>query len=86
MHACGHDVHTSILFGLVEFAARENVNQNILFLFQPAEESGGGAMKFFATGIFNQFKVDKAFAYTLPMNFLRNIASTSGVLFASAWN
>jgi N-acetyldiaminopimelate deacetylase len=85
MHACGHDVHTSILFGLVEFVARESVNQNILFLFQPAEESGGGAMKFFATGIFNQFKVDKAFALHVTDEFPKGtIASTSGVLFASA--
>jgi len=85
MHACGHDVHTSILFGLVEFVARKNVNQNILFLFQPAEESGGGAMKFFATGIFNQFKVDKAFALHVTDEFPKGtIASTSGVLFASA--
>jgi len=85
MHACGHDVHTSILFGLVEFAARENINQNILFLFQPAEESGGGAMKFFATGVFEQFKIDKAFALHVTDEFPKGtIASTSGVLFASA--
>jgi len=85
MHACGHDVHTSILFGLIEYAARENINQNILFLFQPAEESGGGTMKFFATGIFNQFNVDKAFALHVTDEFTKGtIASTSGVLFASA--
>jgi N-acetyldiaminopimelate deacetylase len=85
MHACGHDVHTSILFGLVECAARENVNQNILFLFQPAEESGGGAMKFFATGVFKQFNVEKAFALHVTDEFPKGtIASTSGVLFASA--
>jgi len=85
MHACGHDVHTSILFGLVEYAALENINQNILFLFQPAEESGGGAMKFFATGIFDQFKVEKAFALHVTDEFPKGtIASTSGVLFASA--
>jgi len=85
MHACGHDVHTSILFGLVEFATRENISQNILFLFQPAEESGGGAMKFFATGVFDQFKIDKAFALHVTDEFPKGtIASTSGVLFASA--
>jgi len=85
MHACGHDVHTSILFGLVEYTARENISQNILFLFQPAEESGGGAMKFFATGVFDQFKIDKAFALHVTDEFPKGtIASTSGVLFASA--
>jgi N-acetyldiaminopimelate deacetylase len=85
MHACGHDVHTSILFGLVEYVAQKNITQNILFLFQPAEESGGGAMKFFATGIFNQFKVEKAFALHVTDEFPKGtIASTNGVLFASA--
>lgn len=85
MHACGHDVHTSILFGLVEYATRENINHNLLFLFQPAEESGGGAMKFFATGIFNQFNIKKAFALHVTDEFPKGtIASTSGVLFASA--
>ena len=43
MHACGHDVHSSILYGLINNVVDKKVNQNIIFVFQPAEEGGGGA-------------------------------------------
>lgn len=85
MHACGHDVHTSILYGFLSYVAKEHIEQNILFLFQPAEESGGGAIKFFASGVFKKFKVKNAFALHVTDEFPKGtIAATSGVLFASA--
>ncbi|MBK7380326.1 MAG: amidohydrolase [Ignavibacteriales bacterium] len=85
MHACGHDVHTSILYSFIETVLRMEPDQNILFLFQPAEESGGGAMKFYQTGIFNQFKIKNAFALHVTDEYsFGTIASSPGVLFASA--
>jgi N-acetyldiaminopimelate deacetylase len=85
MHACGHDVHTSILYSFLIDVLNNKPDQNILFLFQPAEEAGGGAMKFYNTGIFNQFKIKNAFALHVTDEYpLGTIASTSGVLFASA--
>ncbi|HSD62627.1 MAG TPA: amidohydrolase [Ignavibacteriaceae bacterium] len=85
MHACGHDVHTSILFSFIEDVVKEKSGQNLLFLFQPAEESGGGAMKFFDTGVFNNFEIKSAFALHVTDEYpFGTIASTAGVLFASA--
>jgi len=85
MHACGHDVHSSILYSFMIEAMEMVTNQNLLFLFQPAEEAGGGAMQFYNTGVFDQFKIKNAFALHVTDEYpLGTIASTLGVLFASA--
>ncbi len=85
MHACGHDVHTSILFSFLQKILEEKIDKNILFLFQPAEESGGGAMEFYATKIFDKFKISNAFALHVTDEYPEGtIASTKGVLFASS--
>ena len=85
MHACGHDIHTSILYSFLVDVLENKPDHNILFLFQPAEEAGGGAMEFYNTGVFAQFKVKNAFALHVTDEYPSGtIASTSGVLFASA--
>ena len=85
MHACGHDVHTSILYSFLEEVLKKKPDQNILFLFQPAEEAGGGAIEFYNTGVFYQFKIKNAFALHVTDEYpFGTIASIAGVLFASA--
>lgn len=85
MHACGHDVHMSILYAFIAHVLKEKPVQNILFLFQPAEESGGGAMKFYDSGIFGNYKIKNAFALHVTDEYpFGTMASTPGVLFASA--
>ncbi len=85
MHACGHDVHTSILYSFLQYVLKNKIKKNILFLFQPAEESGGGAMEFYNTGIFKNYKIQDAFALHVTDEYpFGTIASTNGVLFASS--
>jgi len=67
MHACGHDGHTAIALSLAEYAA-ENLSRlphNVLFLFQPSEESTGGAKMLCETGILETCRVLRIFGLHL---------------------
>jgi amidohydrolase len=43
MHACGHDAHIAMLIGAADMLARDPPPGPVNLIFQPAEESGGGA-------------------------------------------
>src|SRR5699024_3042500 len=45
MHACGHDIHTSIVYGFANVINEmyDDLKYNLVFIFQPAEEVLGGA-------------------------------------------
>jgi N-acetyldiaminopimelate deacetylase len=70
MHACGHDVHAAILYGTILEVMKNNIKKNLIFVFQPAEEHGGGAEKILETGFLDKYKIKNAFAYTLLMNMI----------------
>jgi len=66
MHACGHDGHTAILLELARrLSKKEKLPHNVLLIFQPAEESPGGAKIICDTGVLEQHRVKAAFGLHL---------------------
>ena len=59
MHACGHDIHAAVLYGvLLELAANRNFEGTIFGLFQPGEECNpGGASLVLAENPFEGYDV-----------------------------
>ena len=66
MHACGHDGHMAILLELARrLSGKKTLPHNVLLVFQPAEETTGGAKDLCATGIFRTYQVQAIFGLHL---------------------
>ncbi len=67
MHACGHDGHTAMALALAEHVSGSlrDLPRNVLFLFQPAEETTGGAKGLCESGILKKHGVVRVFGLHL---------------------
>ena len=91
MHACGHDVHTSIALGtaMVLTALKDKIKGNIKFIFQPAEEgppSGeeGGASLMIKEGVLEEPSVGAIFGLHVWPEDLGQVFFIPGHMMASS--
>src|SRR6056297_237354 len=63
MHACGHDGHMAIALGILKIMhkLKDDLSGSIKFIFQPAEETDGGAKGMIEDGALDNPKVDYIF-------------------------
>ncbi|HBM75939.1 MAG TPA: amidohydrolase [Clostridiaceae bacterium] len=61
MHACGHDGHMAAAMGLAKaISSGDLLKNNVVLIFQPAEEGPGGAKPIVESGVLDKFNI-KAF-------------------------
>lgn len=83
MHACGHDMHMTTALGLLDVMVQEQPKNNLLFLFQPAEENEAGGMLMYQDGAFGDWLPDEFYGLHVRPDFkVGDIATNTSTLFA----
>lgn len=84
MHACGHDIHMTVALGILNYFSIRQPKDNLIFFFQPAEESESGGKAAYDLGAFSgQFKVDEFYGlHDNPQLKSGVIGCCNGTLFA----
>ncbi|WP_395151255.1 amidohydrolase [uncultured Allofournierella sp.] len=85
MHACGHDGHMAMVLALAGVVSQNlhRLPRNVLLVFQPAEETTGGARLVCESGVFERFHCDRIIGWHLWPDLPAGvIASRPGPLLA----
>ncbi|MEH7482766.1 N-acetyldiaminopimelate deacetylase [Neobacillus drentensis] len=84
MHACGHDFHMSIALGVLTYFTNNPIADDLLFVFQPAEEGPGGAEPMLKSEEMLEWMPDLIFALHIAPEYpVGTIAVKEGLLFAN---
>ena len=84
MHACGHDIHMSIALGVLTYLSDVPINDDVVFIFQPAEEGPGGALPLLRSGVLDDWWPQMIFALHIAPEYpVGTIATKEGLLFAN---
>ncbi|WP_286231357.1 N-acetyldiaminopimelate deacetylase [Neobacillus mesonae] len=84
MHACGHDFHMSIALGVLTHFVHNPIDDDLLFIFQPAEEGPGGAEPMLKTKEMQEWMPDMIFALHIAPEYpVGAVAVKEGLLFAN---
>lgn len=84
MHACGHDFHMSIALGILTYFVEHPIDDDLVFIFQPAEEGPGGAEPMLQSEEIKEWMPDMIFALHIAPEYpVGTIATKEGLLFAN---